>query len=219
VRAVVFASQGRVLVDTVEEPRILEPPDALVRVRLAGICGTDLHLAGGDLPGIDPGTVMGHEFVGDVVEIGAAVRSIRTGDRVCGSDFTACGVCRWCARGEHWECPQRRFFGSGRAFGLEVTGAQAELVRIPFADVVSVAAHATPSWPFPLARAFAGELALRFAIGDAIRYRNKLFALIAAGVLDPRDVVEERVALDAAPLAYERMANGALLKAVIDPRS
>jgi len=290
---------------------------------------------------------MGHEFVGDVVEIGPAVRSIRAGDRVCGSDFSACGVCRWCARGEHWECPQRRFLGSGRAFGPEASGAQTELVRVPFADVtlgivppgcadeaailvcdnlptgwaaidlgglevgenvaivgggpigqltalcaqiagaatvvvvepsalrrrfaaehgsiavapeaaadvvaeitagdgadlvveavgrvttldaafglarksgriVSVAAHATESWPFPLARAFAAELALRFAIGAAIRYRNKLFALIAAGVLDPRYVVQERIALDAAPLAYERMANGTLLKAVIDPRS
>jgi alcohol dehydrogenase len=84
--------------------------------------------------------------------------------------------------------------------------------------IVSVAAHATPSWSFPLARAFADELALRFAIGDSIRYRNKLFAMLAAGILLPHDIIEDRVAFGAAPLAYEPMAKGAILKAVIDPR-
>jgi alcohol dehydrogenase len=94
-RAVVFASKGRVRIQDVDQPRIREPADALVRVTLSGICGTDLHLVSGDFAGIEPGVVIGHEFVGEVREVGSAVRSIRAGDRVCGSDFTACGVCRW----------------------------------------------------------------------------------------------------------------------------
>jgi alcohol dehydrogenase len=134
-RAVVFASKGRVRIQDVDQPRIREPADALVRVTLSGICGTDLHLVSGDFAGIEPGVVIGHEFVGEVREVGSAVRSIRAGDRVCGSDFTACGVCRWCARGEHWECDERRFFGSGRAFGPDAGGGQAEFIRVPFADV------------------------------------------------------------------------------------
>jgi threonine dehydrogenase-like Zn-dependent dehydrogenase len=70
------------------------------------------------------------------VELGAAVRGHRAGDRVAGGDFTACGACWWCRRGDHWECRQRRFFGTGTAFGPPLAGAQAELVRVPFADTV-----------------------------------------------------------------------------------
>jgi alcohol dehydrogenase len=84
--------------------------------------------------------------------------------------------------------------------------------------IVSVAAHAAPSWAFPVAQAFARELSVRFAIGDSIRYRNRLFAMIAGGILDPHEVIEERVSFADAPLAYERMARGQILKAVIDPR-
>jgi 2-desacetyl-2-hydroxyethyl bacteriochlorophyllide A dehydrogenase len=344
--AVVFATRGQVRTAVVDEPAILEPTDALVRVSLAGICGTDLHLIGGDFSGIDDGTVVGHEIVGIVSAIGSAVRSLRVGDRVCGSDFTACGTCRWCERGEHWQCPERRFFGSGLAFGPSLAGAQAEYVRVPFADVtlglvpsgcsdeaailvcdnlatgwaaidagvlapgetvvivgggpigqlaalcaqtagaaavvvvepsserrrfasehgsigvapdaadafvrsitqndgadlvieaggivrtldaaftlvrkrgriVSVSAHATESWPFPLALAFASEISLRFAIGDSIRYRRKLFSLICSGVLDPSDVIQAMIPLNDAPRAYDRMKKQEILKAVIDLR-
>ncbi|MFP5021611.1 alcohol dehydrogenase catalytic domain-containing protein [Pseudonocardia phyllosphaerae] len=140
-RAVVFAGDGGVRVTDVPEARIEEPADALVRVRRAAVCGTDLHtVAHGD--GLDPGTahapgtVLGHEFVGEVVATGAAVVGHRAGDRVVGADFTACGSCWWCRRGDHWECPGRRFFGTGTAFGPALDGAQAELVRVPWADTV-----------------------------------------------------------------------------------
>jgi len=346
VRAIVSAGVGRVEVRTVAEPRIVEPTDALVRVRLAGICGTDLHLIGGDFATFSPGTVLGHEFAGEVVAVGSAVRLFAVGDRVCAPDFTACGHCRWCERDEHWECGERAFFGTGRAFGAELTGAQAELVRVPRADVtlfttppacsdesallvadnlstawaacdigglepgetvaivgggpigqlallcasvhgaaaivlsepnaerraiaarlgaiavapeeangilreltggdgadlvieavgnsgtldasfalvrkrgriISVGAHSTESWSFPLARSFADELNLRFVIGDAYRYRRRLFALIERGVLQPDEIVQARVSLDDAPAAYGRMVRQEILKAVVDLR-
>jgi threonine dehydrogenase-like Zn-dependent dehydrogenase len=78
--------------------------------------------------------VLGHEFVGTVVEAGPAVRRHRIGSPVMSSDFTACGTCWSCDRGEHWHCPRRQFFGTGTAFGPALPGAQAELVRVPFAD-------------------------------------------------------------------------------------
>lgn len=134
-RAIVSAGKGRVELRTVERPRILEPTDAIVRVHLAGICGTDLHLVGGDFTAFAAGTILGHEFAGDVVETGSAVERFRIGDRVCAPDFTACGRCRWCERGEHWECHERAFFGTGLVFGPALPGAQTEFVRVPRADV------------------------------------------------------------------------------------
>ena len=134
-KAVVYAGAGRVRTDEVPEPALEEPADAIVRVEQAAVCGTDLHLvaAGERLPA---GFVLGHEFVGRIVEAGPAVRARQVGDRVAGADFTACGTCWWCRRGDHWECPQRRFFGTGSSFGPPLPGAQAELVRVPFADAV-----------------------------------------------------------------------------------
>jgi len=134
-RAVLFVGDGAVRVESVSDPVLAEPADAIVRVRRAAVCGTDLHaVAHGDhLP---RGTVLGHEFAGEIVEIGAAVQGHRVGDLVVGADYTACGRCWWCRRGDHWECAERRFFGTGEAFGPALAGAQAEMVRVPFADTV-----------------------------------------------------------------------------------
>jgi threonine dehydrogenase-like Zn-dependent dehydrogenase len=135
VRAVVFDGRGGVRVDTLPDPRIEAPTDALVRVRRAAVCGTDLHLLAHP-QGLPEGFVLGHEFAGDVVAVGAEVRSHAVGARVAGADYTACGACWWCRRGDHWECPERQFFGTGAAFGPPLAGSQAELVRVPFADTV-----------------------------------------------------------------------------------
>ena len=249
-------------------------------------------------------------------------------------------------RGDHWECPERAFFGTGESFGPPLSGAQAEIVRAPFADttlakmpsgvsdeaailvsdnlatgwaaierarlepgesvavigggavgqlaslaaqaagaaavvvvepsearrdfarangalpaepqaardliakltdgdgadvvveavgatatltnafdlvrkrgrVVSVGAHASAEWPLPLARCFADEITLSFAIGDAIRLRSRLFALIRSGVLDPTVVVQERLSMDQVLEGYRKLREQQILKAVIDPR-
>lgn len=134
-KAVVHAGGGEVRVDTVADPELLAPTDAVVRVRRAAICGTDLHVVAhpDHLP---VGFVLGHEFVGEIVVLGDGVHGHQTGDLVVGADYTACGRCWWCRHGDHWECGQRRFFGTGSAFGPPLAGAQAELVRVPYADTV-----------------------------------------------------------------------------------
>lgn len=133
-RAVVLQARGQVGVANVPAPTLLESTDAIVRVTLSGICGTDLHVVRGDFAGIQPGAILGHEFVGEVVEVGRAVQRIRLGDKVMSSDFTACGRCAWCDEGHHWHCADRAFFGTGTSFGPALPGAQAEFVRVPHAD-------------------------------------------------------------------------------------
>lgn len=133
-RAVIYTRPGEVALADVPAPVIVEPTDAIVKVTLAGICGTDLHVVRGDFAGVQPGAVVGHEFVGEVVEAGRDVRRMQRGDKVMSSDFTACGHCGWCDHGDHWHCRQRAFFGTGTAFGPALAGAQAEFVRVPHAD-------------------------------------------------------------------------------------
>ncbi len=130
-----YAGQGRVEVGTVPDPRVEDPTDAVVRVRRTAVCGTDLHVVA-HAAGLPEGFVVGHEFVGEVVDTGPGVHAHRRGDLVVGADFTSCGHCWWCRRGDHWECAERRFFGTGSAFGPPLPGAQAELVRVPHADTV-----------------------------------------------------------------------------------
>jgi 2-desacetyl-2-hydroxyethyl bacteriochlorophyllide A dehydrogenase len=343
-RAVVYAGPNTVRTEQVAEPRIEGPSDALVRVKLSAVCGTDLHVIAGHLPGVEPNTVIGHEFVGDVIAVGAAVQRLKAGDHVMASDFSACGRCRWCDRGEHWECPERAFFGTGTAFGPTLAGAQAEIVRVPHADttlfqipvgcsdqaailvgdnlatgwvaierggiepgdttvvigggavgqlaslcaqtagagvvivvepnaqrrrfaemhgalsaapeeardlvdkltgsdgadvvidavgggaplraafdlvrrrgcIVSVGTHASPNFELPVARSFADELTLTFAIGDSIRVRRRLLALIASGALDPTVIVSTSVPLEGAPAAYAQLAEQRHLKVLLD---
>lgn len=132
VKAVTVTGQDEVSVSSVPDPAIQDPGDAIVRVRRAAICGTDLHVVSQRSERFIPG----HEFVGEVTETGGAVTAVAPGDLVTGADYTACGLCWWCLRGDHWHCPERRFFGTGTAFGPMLDGAQAELVRVPHADVV-----------------------------------------------------------------------------------
>ena len=133
-RAVVFAGEGRVRVEDVPPPLVIEDDDALVKVKLSAICGSDLHLLHGKTPGMRPGGTIGHEFVGEVIEMGSGVGDVRTGDRVVGSFLIACGSCAQCRSQRFNFCEQRRALGSGELTG-DLDGAQAELVRVPVADV------------------------------------------------------------------------------------
>jgi 2-desacetyl-2-hydroxyethyl bacteriochlorophyllide A dehydrogenase len=135
-RAVVWEGPERVSVATVPDPSPLADTDVVIAVRMSAVCGTDLHVSSGHVSGMRPGTVLGHEYVGTVVAAGAAVRRVPVGTEVMGSDYTACGACWWCDRGEHWHCAQRQFFGTGAIFSPELDGAQAEFLRVPFADTV-----------------------------------------------------------------------------------
>ena len=134
-RAVVFDSPGKVALADVPEPRIEQPGDAIVDIGVSAICGTDLHALHG-IDGIPPGTVLGHEFAGEIVAVGPAVQHRKVGELVNASDFTACGRCWWCRNGDHWECEDRSFFGFGSVFGEPLPGAQSEMIRVPHADSV-----------------------------------------------------------------------------------
>jgi threonine dehydrogenase-like Zn-dependent dehydrogenase len=342
VRAVLYAGDGRVSVEPVTEPELAAPTDAIVRVRRAAVCGTDLH-AVAHPDGVPRGTILGHEFAGEVVETGAAVVGHRVGDAVVGADHTACGRCWWCRRGDHWECAERRFFGTGTSFGPALAGAQAELVRVPHADtvlvglpdgvgldeavflgdtlatgyaavrraglrpgdtlavvgggpvgqltslaaqalgagvvvlvepveprralaaaegavvaepercrdvvdrvtdgrgadavvdaiggpagletafglvrrrgsIVSVGVHTDTGWDLPVARAFAEELTLRFAVGNLMRDAPDLIGLVRSGAIAPAVVASERIDLDDAPKAYRDMAERHTLKSLL----
>src|SRR2546421_6385219 len=132
-RAVTFQAPGEVQVDEVAEPELLAPDDAIVRVHASGICGSDLHIYHGRVQ-IEPGFVIGHEYVGEVVALGDEVTRVEVGDRVLGAYGTACGECFFCRREEFHKCNEARVFGHGKTLG-SLQGAQAELLLVPHANL------------------------------------------------------------------------------------
>ena len=110
-------------------PRIQDATDAVVRITTSTICGTDLHILKGDLPAVTDGRILGHEGVGVVEDVGAAVTSVRKGDKVLISCVTSCGKCDFCKRGMYSHCRS-----GGWILGSTIDGTQAEYVRIPHAD-------------------------------------------------------------------------------------
>jgi threonine dehydrogenase-like Zn-dependent dehydrogenase len=133
-RAVVFRGEHDVRVEDVPEPSLAEPGDAIVRVRKAAICGSDLHFYNGRVPGVFEGTVVGHEYVGTVVSVGSDVARFAVGDEVVGSFQIACGSCAGCLAGRFNHCDDLGVLGYGIFVG-DLAGSQAEYVRIPHADV------------------------------------------------------------------------------------
>jgi threonine dehydrogenase-like Zn-dependent dehydrogenase len=323
------------------DPVVGDDRDAVVRVTWSGICGTDLHPYRGEIPGFAPGTVLGHEFAGTVVDAGPATQ-FRAGDRVFASDVVACGRCGPCGRGWHYQCERVSLFGYSTVVGDPVDGGQAELVRVPFADVVlartpdgvtdeqalfvgdvlttawtaveaggvlagdvvavvgagplgvlcalcaqavgaapvlvcdgdprrreraaaaglqvadpagfpalvqeaagrgahvvieavgsdaalacalgvagpratvvAVGAHHSTAFPFPSGTAFAKELTVRFAVGDPIRSRDRVLALLRAGRVDPLRVVTHRLPLSEAARGYELLDRREALKVLL----
>src|SRR5512139_2011264 len=132
-RAVTFQAPGEVRVDEVAEPELLAADDAIVRVEASGICGSDLHIYHGRVR-IEPGFVIGHEFVGEVIAAGEEVTRVAVGDRVLGTYATACGKCFFCRREEFHKCDESRVFGHGATLG-SLQGAQAEQVLVPHANI------------------------------------------------------------------------------------
>lgn len=135
-KAVVLRDQARLAVEEVAEPKLQAPSDLLLRVTTAAVCGSDLHIKHGLIPGVPPGTVMGHEFVGVVEAVGDEVARFRPGDRVAAPAAIWCGLCPACRRGEVQHCVESQVWGGGEIFGKGLPGAQAELVRVPRADQV-----------------------------------------------------------------------------------
>ena len=149
-KATVWAGRNSVEVTTVPDPKILNDRDAIVRVSSTAICGSDLHIYGGYIPTVKHGDVLGHEFTGEVVEVGKAVNNLNVGDRVVVPFPIACGACSACDRGLFSLCENsnpnagvaEKLMGHSPAglFGYShmlggYAGGQAEYVRVPFADI------------------------------------------------------------------------------------
>jgi threonine dehydrogenase-like Zn-dependent dehydrogenase len=141
-KAVVFHGVGDIRLESVPEPKVKEPTDAIVRLTASAICGTDLHMVRGTLPDMKPGTILGHEGVGIVEEVGSDVRNFKPGDRVVIPSSIACGYCSYCRAGYHSQCDNANpngphegtaFFG-GPASSGPFQGLQADYARVPFAS-------------------------------------------------------------------------------------
>ncbi len=133
-RAVLFDDIGKISFGDYPEPQPVDDDDVVVKVTTAAICGSDLHLLHGKIPGMRPGSVIGHEFVGEIVAAGPAVKRFKTGDRVVGSFMIVCGTCWACVRGDYNLCDDMWILGYGMFVG-DLDGSQAEYVRIPRADM------------------------------------------------------------------------------------
>jgi threonine dehydrogenase-like Zn-dependent dehydrogenase len=149
-RAVCWCGAKKVHVENVADPKILDARDAILKISLTTICGSDLHLYDGYIATMEKGDILGHEMVGEIVETGAEVRKVRRGDRVVVSSIIACGHCWHCRRQEFSLCDNTNpnawlqekvfnyataaIYGYSHMFG-GFAGAQAEYIRIPFADV------------------------------------------------------------------------------------
>jgi alcohol dehydrogenase len=129
-KALVYHGPGERGWDTVADPSIIDPTDIVVRVDTSTICGSDLHILKGDVPETTAGTILGHEAVGTVEEVGVGVSTVAAGDRVLMSCVSSCGRCRFCNEGRYGQC----LGGGGWIFGHLIDGLQAEYARVPFAD-------------------------------------------------------------------------------------
>ena len=149
-KAVCWTGVNQLEVERVDEPKILNTHDAIVKVLLTTSCGSDLHLLGGYVPSMRAGDVLGHEFVGEIVETGSAVTRHRVGDRVVVSSFIACGRCYYCKHQLFSLCDNgnpnpgltEALWGAapGGCFGYSHlmggwAGSHAEYIRVPYADV------------------------------------------------------------------------------------
>lgn len=130
-KAVVYEDNGKFELKERPEPVPEEPGDAIVKVMVASICSSDLHIKHGSVPKARKGVIVGHEMVGEVVQTGSAVKKFKPGDRVAVNVETFCGECFYCQRGFVNNCTDKN---GGWALGCRIDGGQAEYVRVPFAD-------------------------------------------------------------------------------------
>ena len=132
-KALTFHGKQTIKHESVPDPQIEHPKDVIVKVLLSAICGSDLHVYHEREVGLDYGTVMGHEFVGEIIETGKEIKSFQTGDIVACPFSTNCGECYYCRIGLTARCTKGQLFGWVED-GIGLHGGQAEYVRVPMAD-------------------------------------------------------------------------------------
>jgi alcohol dehydrogenase len=195
-KALVYHGPGARAWEDVPDATIAAPTDIVMQVDAVTICGTDLHILKGDVPEVEPGTILGHEAVGTVVKTGSAVSTLREGDRVLASCITSCGRCPSCREGRYGLCTG----GGGWILGHLIDGVQAELARIPFADTSAyrIPADLTGEQVLFLADILptayeVGVLAGRLRPGDTVAIVGAgpigLAAVLTANLYTPRRVI------------------------------
>jgi alcohol dehydrogenase len=214
-RAMVYRGPYRIGVEEKPMPRIKHPGDAIVRVTLAAICGSDLHLYHGMMPDTRVGTTFGHEFIGVVHEVGSDVQNLEVGDRVMVPFNVYCGSCYFCARGLYANCHNvnPNATAVGGIYGYSHTcggydGGQAEFVRVPFADVgpmvipewlddedavLMTDALATGYFGAQLAEIREGDTVAVFGAGPVGLYAARSAWLMGAGRVIVVDQIPERL--------------------------
>src|SRR4051794_11149768 len=149
-KAICWYGKNDVRVEKVPDPKILNPRDAIIKITSTAICGSDLHLYNGFVPAMEKGDILGHEFMGEVVEVGSAVKNLEVGDRVVVPFPISCGNCFFCERQmfslcensnpnaplaeQMWGHSLAGVYGYSHLLG-GYAGGQAEYARVPFADV------------------------------------------------------------------------------------
>jgi threonine dehydrogenase-like Zn-dependent dehydrogenase len=218
VRAVTWHGVGDIRLDEVADPRIEQPTDAIVRITTSAICGTDLHLVRGTMPGLEPGVVLGHEAVGVVEEVGSGVRNLSSGDRIIVASTIACGYCSYCRAGYFAQCDNANpggkragtaFFGGPKEAG-GFDGLQAQYARVPFANVGLVpvpldvsddqAIMLSDIWPTAwfggrLAEITPGDTVAVFGCGPVGQFAVLSAYLQGAGRVIAVDGLEDRLAI------------------------
>ena len=224
-KALVYHGPDRRSWDDVPDAAIEAPTDAVIRVDAVTICGTDLHILKGDVPEVEPGTILGHEAVGTIVEVGDAVSNVAVGDRVLVSCITSCGRCNYCREGHYGLCTG----GGGWILGHTTHGVQAEYARIPLADtsVYKVPRELTDEQVLFLADILptsyeVGVLAAHVRPGDSIAIVGAgpigLAAVLTAELHTPAQIIV--IDRDASRLAraLEHGATEAIDSSRLDPR-
>lgn len=227
-KALCWHGVGDVRVDTVPDPRLLDPRDAIIKVTSTAICGSDLHLYGGLMPSLKSGDILGHEFMGIVVEKGSEVTNLNIGDRVVVPFTIACGNCFFCRKGLTSCCERSNpnaemaakamghspsgLFGYTHMLG-GFSGGQAEYVRVPFADVgpFKVPDHLSDEQVLFLSDIFPtgymaaenadiepGDTVAVWGCGPVGQFAIKSSWMLGAGRVIAIDEVPERLALAAA---------------------
>ena len=217
-KAVVFHGIGDIRLEDVSEPEIQQPTDAIVRLTASAICGTDLHMVRGTLADMKKGTILGHEGVGVVEEVGPMVRNLNVGDRVVIPSTIACGSCSYCRAGYFAQCDRANpngtragtaFFGGPKTSG-PFHGLQAEKARVPFANVglVKVPDLVTDDQAILLSDIFptgyfgaemaeitAGDTVAVFGCGPVGQFAIASAKLLGAGRVIAIDCLEDRLTM------------------------
>jgi threonine dehydrogenase-like Zn-dependent dehydrogenase len=217
-KAVVFHGIGDIRLDGVPDATIKEPTDAVVRLTASAICGTDLHFVRGTFPGVKPGTILGHEGVGIVEEVGRGVRNLKRGDRVVIPSTVGCGNCSYCRTGYSAQCDDANpqgptagtvFFGGPEAAG-GLDGLQAEYARVPYAyhNLIKLPDHVNDDQAILMSdiypTAFYGAILAEVREGDVVAVWGcgpvGLFSVLSAFQLGAHRVI----AIDGLPDRLER---------------